>query len=122
MKKHQQPPAAQDAEARTEQALFEYLRRTGKIIPQTPEEIAEAQASLRPESVELPERLRAASVVERACKGLGQVLKMPQAETKGDVMENLARAAREGGELSDEVEVQMKLDRAKAEREADSDQ
>lgn len=119
-KKPDTPPDAQDFDVRTERALYEYLRRTGKIIPQSTEDIAEALAALKPESVTLPECLRAALVIEKACDSPGRIIKMPPRQAR-EVVENLARAAREGGTISPEVEAQMKRDRERAEREANGD-
>ncbi len=119
--KRQEPRDSLDAEIRAERALYEYLKRTGKIIPQDPEEIAAVLKRLRSKPIELPERLRAALTAERACQNRGKILKMPRGETK-EVIANLARAARDGGTLSPEVEDQMRRDRAIAEREADCDE
>lgn len=101
-----------------EQLVHDYLRRTGKLIPQTVEEVAAAEAWIATQNIELPESLHLQSgcSLSRNPKA-PSVLKFPSPSS--GVPEGLARAAREGSAIAPEVEEQMKRDREQKEREAD---
>ena len=110
-----------DADAAVEKLLYEHYRRTGKIIPQTPDEVARAEAEDQVSPTKLPERLRNPDLFGQApCKTGSRPLRFPSVGANPAV-ENLARAAREGGTISPEVEARMERDRAEAEREADKE-
>ena len=49
------PPAGKPA---VEAVLHQVLRATGRIVPQTEEEVAQAEMLVNEDSVELPEKLR----------------------------------------------------------------
>jgi hypothetical protein len=110
-----------DADAQTERLLYEHYCRTGKVIPQTPEDVARAEAEDAKSKVELPARLRNPQLFGAApCEPSSKPLRFP-AHSTAPIAQNLARAAREGGTIPAEVEARMELDRAKAELDADKD-
>lgn len=115
MKKQPPPPNEVDADGETERLLVEYLRHTGALIPQTSDEVSQAEARLKSEGGEAPERLRRLKI---ACGIPAKVFKFPSAVSTTEAHQYLARAAREGKKISEAVEEQMKRDRAKAERDA----
>lgn len=101
-----------------EKLVHEYMRRTGKLMPQTPEEVAHAEAWIAKQNVQLPESLK----VQSGCSLTRRpktttVLRFPSASS--DVTHGLARAAREGKAIAPEVEERMRQDREQKEREAD---
>lgn len=118
MKKQPPTPDEFKTERETEKLLVEYLRSTGKVIPQTPEEVALAEDYIATESGEAPERLRKCTV---ACGAPAKMLKFPVPSASTEAVQHLARAAREGKQISDNVEAQMRHDREKAKREAEGD-
>lgn len=102
----------------TEKLLHDYLRRTGKLIPQTVEDVAAAEAWIATQNIQLPENLKVQSGCSLSRKPkAAAVLKFPVGST--GVPEGLARAAREGKTIDPEVEEQMRKDREQKEREAD---
>lgn len=100
-----------------EQLIHDYLRYSGKLIPQTLEEVAAAEEWLSRQSSRLPQSLQSAEAcsIHRASVA-PRVL--PFCIPSTEVSESLARAAREGKTISPEVESQMKRDREQKEREA----
>ena len=101
-----------------EKLVHDYLRRTGKLIPQTVEDVAAAEAWIATHNIRLPESLSIWSGCSLSRKPKApSVVRFP-APLSG-VPEALARAAREGNAISPEVEEQMKRDREQREREAD---
>ena len=97
-----------------EQVTFDAMRHCGMAPPMTIEEIAAIEAELpniklpfRPSDPrELLKRLGTGSSDESAA-----VLPFPKAETES--VRNLARAARDGGDLTADVEQRMADDKAK---------
>lgn len=105
-----------DAETQVEILVFEYLRRQGKIIPQTPEDVARAEAWLLSKRSSAPERLRSFSPnAPSPCASIRTASKTPLMAPNGTA-QNLARAAREGKAISPQVSEQMRRDREEAER------
>ena len=103
-----------------EQLVHDYLRRCGKLIPHTPEEVEAAEKWLSQQAIQVPKSLQsldACSLHKRRVSP--QVLPFPIQST--ETSECLARAAREGRTISSEVEEQMKRDREQKEREAKGD-
>jgi hypothetical protein len=111
------PSAGADAMSRE---LAAALRTLGWTMPKTASEVAAAEARLAREQIVLPESLLDADAVLQ--RRPGRVLPFrPHAEKTGDVaLENLSRAAREGGEIPPDVEQAMREDRERAERERDA--
>lgn len=102
----------------SEQVVHDYLCRTGRLIPQTVEDVAAAEAWVARQNIELPESLKLQSGYFLSRKPKTQkVLKFT--DPSSGVPEGLARAAREGNAIAPEVEEQMKKDRELKEREAD---
>jgi hypothetical protein len=119
MKQPPKPAQPQpDPDAQVDALLYEYYVRTGKIVPQTPEDVARAEAQDAGESVALPARLRNPDLFgEAPCDPAPHGLRFPTA-TPSASAQNLARAAREGGTISPGTEEKMERDRAEAERAA----
>lgn len=116
----QRPKAPFSSEECLEQELFLHYQRTGKLIPCTPEDVARAEAEDLKHPVTLSARLRNPDLFgESPGEGDSRVLEFPR--VVNSALENLARAAREGGTISPEVETKMEEDRANAEREVDKD-
>lgn len=111
-KKHESDLPQEQVEGLVREAML----RLGWVVPVTPDEIARVEAELEGEDMELPPKLRDPYAVfdaaERPCPS------DPVTPTNDDVVECLARAAREGKEISPEVEQRMCRDRERAEREA----
>jgi len=94
----------------------------GWIVPTREEDVLCAERDLAAGPVTLPERLRD---VKSVFEGMGQVL--PKVEISRFVPDNpqvdaaLARAAREAGRLTSEIEERMRCDRKAAEEEREKD-
>lgn len=103
-------------ESAIEAIVQRVLSATGRIVPRTEEEVADAEARLRDENIRLPD-------------GLTKPPTGPPPNDDAEVeplrekprtaaSENLARAARCGKNIPPEVQKRMEQDRLKAEREA----
>jgi len=113
-------PANAPKSGDTERLVEEYLRRSVQSIPQTPEEVAAAEAWIANQSIEVPKRLLAADpCVVPALRPSARAIPFPQAVS--DVGQGLARAARDGKTITPDVEERMKRDREQKEREAKGD-
>jgi hypothetical protein len=119
MKQPPKPTQPQpDPNAQVDALLHEYYVRTGKIVPQTPEDVARAEAQDAADSVVLPARLRNPDLFgEAPCEPAPHGRRFPT-PTPSVSAQNLARAAREGGTISSATEEKMERDRADAERAA----
>lgn len=92
------------------------LRQKGLTIPTTPDEVALAEAEIDEENVHLPESLQnplAFLHKERQSNLLH--FSQPQ-QGNDEFREELARVARDGGEISEEIADRMRRDRLEAER------
>jgi len=103
---------------RLEREIYRAMRAEGWLASETVPEVLAAEKSLENDEVNVSdtsfERLRAR--LRRS--GTGQLVQMKAPRTgPSDFSANLARAAREGGELSPEIELTMKQDRDAAELE-----
>ena len=98
----------------------EALSLLGWVAPQGEAEVARAEEELAEHPVRVPEELRdAAAVFGREDDG-GEVILGPLPSSASAYLDaTLARAAREGGEITAEIEERMRRDREAAEREAD---
>ncbi|GFO82763.1 MAG: hypothetical protein A49_23900 [Methyloceanibacter sp.] len=107
-----------------ESALEAIVRRvlsaTGRIVPRTEEEVADAEAHIKEEDIRLPEKLRRPPVDPLVHDA---PLAEPLREKPHTVAsENLARAARFGKPIPEEIQRRMEEDRSNAEREANGDE
>lgn len=99
-----------------ERHVLDAMRSLGWIIPTTEADVAYAEAMLCREVVELPEELKdpyqILDSIDADCLPI-QAAPVPR---DAQVEENLARAAREGGDIQPEIEQQMRRDRQAAEQ------
>ena len=117
MSRHRKQDQRDDALGRD---VYEALKADGRIVPQTEDDVADAEATMAEASVELPAELRDAKTVFQrpATDGQPKVISLP---TGPDPDQALRRAAREGGRLTDDIEDRMRQDRLNAQREQDDD-
>lgn len=103
-----------------ESLLHQVLREDGEVFPVSEEDISNLEAELDPNQFEAidPERLLARVRGEQTekPKKLVPLFGKPCAELEGELH---AMAARNGGQISDEVRKQMEQDRANAEKGTD---
>lgn len=103
-----------------EQLVHEYLRHCGKLIPQTPDEVAAAEEWLNKQDTQVPKGLQSLDGCSVASKLVARrMTSFPIQATEAGKC--LARAARDGRSISPEIEAQMKRDREQKEREAKGD-
>jgi hypothetical protein len=103
-------------ESALEAIVQRVLSATGRIVPRTEEEVADAEAQLKEENIKLPARLTQPpagpswhdNAIEEPLR------KQPDSSS----CENLARAARCGKSIPEEILKQMECDRQNAECEA----
>jgi hypothetical protein len=121
MTNEQQPrnPHAEDADGMSRE-LAAALRALGWAMPRTAAEVAAVEARLASEQVELPESLRDADALLQRRPGRVVPFRPREADAHEAARENLARAARDGAEISPEIEERMREDREQAERERDA--
>jgi len=99
--------------------IREAMRLEGWLVPETVEDVLKAEREFESNQIPLPaELLDVAAVLRNVERPLKLVRSVPHA-INDNVMENLARAARNGSPLSAEIEEQMRQDRARAERKHD---
>lgn len=97
--------------------VYEALRAAGWMFPETPIEVEKIEQELAENSVELPEHLADAARVFNmirpplADNNVDKVLPFPRSN---EISSNLARAAREGGNISKDIAERMQQDRKKA--------
>ena len=96
--------------------LASALRSRGFAMPRTEAEVAAAEAWLASQDVKLPGSLKDPSAVLNRRKGRILPLRPITQSRAEEVQESLARAARDGGVISPEVEQRMREDRERAER------
>lgn len=101
-----------------QRAVHDAMVDLGWIPPTTEEEFADLEVRLQEEPVELPPELAAIQDPLDAPRfsgcGSPKTFPLPRSETQ----ENLARVAREGGEIPPEVAERMQRDRAETEKNA----
>jgi hypothetical protein len=101
-----------------EKAIHDAMRVAGWMLPKSPQEIQRAEKALTDQPVRLPDRLADPyAVLARPSKAIriGTNLPAPQSPS---TEQNLAQAAREGGEIPPETQEQMKRDRRAAKGDA----
>jgi hypothetical protein len=97
--------------------VHEALKSAGWAMPQSEDDVRRAEGRIAESPAALPEALRdPAGAVERAARP--EPLALPPGR---QAAENLARAAREGGEVPPEIEEIMRRDRRAAEEAFDED-
>ncbi|MHC4717690.1 MAG: VOC family protein [Planctomycetota bacterium] len=103
-----------------EQDVHAALIANGWLTPTREDDVDAAEAELRDDPVELPADLAdPAAVFERAAsEAQPALLRFPGSP---DIDATLARAAREGGTVTPEIEEIMRRDREAAEREMDDE-
>src|SRR5690349_20788727 len=105
---------AQDlSDAEAERLLYEMMLQSGWLIPQTPADVERAEKEMQMPA-ELPQSLRDPLAV---LDGRTPVRLAPPPSVAADLTaaENMACAARHGGEIPPEVRAKMEQDRKQAE-------
>ena len=109
-----------------DEMVFQALSERGEVIPQTVEEVARAEMYLEqhppsvPESLQDPRRLLE-SIKARKCQRESKVVQFPDSPAT-KVEEELAWAARNGMEITPEIQERMRQNRTKALRDLASKQ
>ena len=109
-------PRGEDFDAEVLQAM----RLKGWLLPQTEEDVALAEAEMEKSEVRLPQQLSDPGELLRSSRKK----RSPAARvvsSSQQTEENLAWAARNGGEIGPEVRERMRMDRQRAETEADAE-
>jgi hypothetical protein len=103
-------------DAEFEAALHSALRSAGQLFPEGEEDIAFLEATLDMNGVPTPDTEKFRQLLRDATE---KIVKLPNTAkvTSSSIQENLAMAARNGGEISEEVRRRMDADRAKAQEE-----
>lgn len=94
-------------------SLSKHLRASGDLFPQTEEEFLDALDKM-PEEMILPEKFKDPFKILNEGSSISE-LRIESFEDRS-VEENLARAAREGGNIPEAVKRRMEADRIKAEK------
>jgi len=117
-KSHTKEKSPDDFEG-LEQQVYEAFLARGWIIPQTEGDVSMTEAKIEAEdNVELPNQLRDPDTVLR--RGLGARSKvLALAPVFEETRDLLARAAREGRDISPDIEERMRHDREMADRKAE---
>jgi hypothetical protein len=110
-----QPDQHVDAD-RVPLALAAALRRLGMAMPETVAEVAAAEEWLKQHPVALPPAILDPKAVLRGPRRF-ELRRVQNADQAGETLEHLARAAREGGVISEEIEERMRQDRERKKRE-----
>jgi len=120
MKKIENQAKAGAREESLEALLHQVLREDGKVFPTTEEDVRNLEAEIDEDEVEPidPARLLARVRGERA-KGETKIVPLFGKVCKQVEDEMLAMAARNGGELTEDVRRQMAQDRNEAEKRLD---
>lgn len=118
------PPRSEKAEPGSnniEARVHEYLQKSSRLIPTTPDEVEAMERWIAEQDIQVPEDLfRRQGCSLTPCQPAPRVLEFPV--QFNEVETGLARAAREGGKpISAEVEERMKRDREQQERESQGD-
>ena len=95
--------------------VLSFLGKNGFIVPESDKEMQSFINSCESAEVELPESLRNPFDIARRGIIKPQDLSEPESEDAKEIEENLAQAAREGGEIPDHIRERMEENRRKAE-------
>ena len=99
------------------------LRMRGLLMPISIEDVAQAEAEIESNDIQLPESLRDPLSFLNSSRQKENVLRFPRPEegsVEQEVTESLARAAREGGDIPAEIQERMRKDRQDAERDGEN--
>jgi len=101
------------SDAEFEAALHSALRDEGHFFPQSEEDVASLEANVDMDGVPTPDTRRFGELLRES---VDRVVQLPYAAKSAstEVEQNLAMAARNGGEISEEIKKRMDEDRAKA--------
>ncbi|MGH1362751.1 MAG: hypothetical protein ACRBF0_04285 [Calditrichia bacterium] len=101
----------------SEKKLYELFQNENLVFPKNKEEVAKAERRMEEKKYTLPTDLQEPTKLLRLLRNNTRQDKCLKSETtpNPEVEENMARAAREGGNISPEIEAIMQRDRAKAE-------
>jgi hypothetical protein len=115
MKPRKNPPFNPE---RFEDEVHAALLRSGNLVPTTVEGVRQAELEQRKSKITLPAALQNSPSVFERSKRMLRAVKQPSLAPSGstEVEEGLARAAREGREITSDVEERMRRDREMAER------
>lgn len=106
------------SEREAESLIYEALKRDGKFLPRTPEEIEAAEAELGDEEVQLPPSLQDPLAVLSCKPGPRATINRP-APPDAEAVDNMACAAKNGSEIPPDVLAQMDADEAEADTEGE---
>ena len=106
----------EDSEMNNE--LYFHLKKIGMAFPDTEEELDHFLQLLKKQSILLPKDLPSADAILKA--GLLTLQGSINDSIDLHIEENLAQAAREGGDITEEIMKKMEQDRKKSEDEADN--
>lgn len=95
-------------------ALHKALILSGDVVPTSVEDVLFLERAAQP-LIPLPDHLRDPGQVIARAQAMDAFPKKP-GQTKPTLITELARAAREGGEISAEIEARMKAAREQADR------
>jgi len=102
--------------------VYDALEAAGWMFPETPDGVEQAEKELGQGTIELPDRLSNASGVfddirqSPAEESEGRTIQFPRDE---NIARSLARAARDGGDISEELADRMRQDRQRAQEQDD---
>lgn len=100
----------------SEPEIRQALMQAGSLLPMNAKAVEDLDSNDPLDELALPPSLACDRILERVhAPGPVAMLKFPQPSTLATAAEGLARAARNGEELPDEVVAQMQEDRARIE-------
>lgn len=97
--------------------IYKTLKTADLLFPETPSEVEQIEQELKEYLIKLPESISDASMAfDLICNSSNsEPPKMkPNISMNNDTRNSLARAAREGGDISEELAEHMRKDRKKA--------
>jgi len=103
-------------EAKLERLLLDACRATGKLFARTEREVASEEQRQENMQLDLPEALRDSESTWRRMQE-PRAVALSTLPVDAETCDNLARAARQGKAIPQDVEDQMHRDREKAEQE-----
>lgn len=99
--------------------LYRLLKESGLAFPDTEEELEQLLAHGRMNSAPIPGELDDPSLILK--RGLLELSFSLNSSTDKEIEENLAQAAREGDQITEEVRDQMRKDREDSEKDSNGD-
>lgn len=117
MARETKPDQSHPSSENMERDLYDALRTTGRLMPLSEEDVQRLEAEMRAEDdIEDEEFVVPPPILRRKLKPPARIISLKKKDMIGP---SLARAAREGSDISPEVEAQMQKDREAAERDMD---